>query len=151
MGLASRRRATDGSAGQFDRVPRICAMTVLALERRRTGSALVWTALVLALFPLVAVVTVDVPAVVTAWQSGEAALTEAWQVMGRSDRVPSSAQLATMTDICIQALPSNVSLSRPVVAVAGGLSAQMAVRLPLPLLNMRTTSVTLTLPVGWIP
>jgi Flp pilus assembly protein TadG len=126
-------------------------MTVLALDRRRAGSALVWTALVLALLPVAAVVIVDVPAVVAAWQSGEAALTEAWQATGRSDRFPSSAQLATMTDICAQTLPSDVSLSTPVVVVDDGLSAQMAVRLPLPLLNMRTTSVTLTLPIAWTP
>jgi Flp pilus assembly protein TadG len=126
-------------------------MTRTRFGPRREGSALVWTALVLTLLPSAALVIVDGPATVAAWQSGQAALTEAWQATGTSHRLPSAAQLATMTSLCAEVLPSDVHLSSPVAAVSSGLTTQVTVLLPLPVLDVRTVSVTLTLPVTWVP
>jgi Flp pilus assembly protein TadG len=117
--------------------------------KARNGSALVWTALLLMLLPLMLALSIDGADVVSAHQALQAALTEAWEAVGAPTAPPSAGTLATLTVLCRENLPASVHLTTAVTETSQGLRATAAVAVPVPLgSTSRWTSVG-QLPIAW--
>lgn len=117
--------------------------------RARSGSALVWTALVLMLLPVMLALGLDGADVVSAHQALQAALTEAWEAVGASTAPPSAAALATLTVLCREDLPPSLQLVSPVRVTNQGLTVTAAVTVSVPLGPVSRWVAVGALPIIW--
>ncbi|MGC8488416.1 MAG: hypothetical protein ACP5QO_09395 [Clostridia bacterium] len=115
----------------------------------RRGSALVWAAIVLTLLPAMLGLVVDGTAAVTAHQTLEAALTEAWEAVGAPTTPPSAGTLAAMTVLCRDNLPASVHLTSAVTETSQGLRATATVAVPVPLGTTSRWVAVGQVPIAW--
>ncbi len=119
------------------------------MRRRREGSALLWVALLLLLVPAMLGLIVDGADAVSAHQTLQAALTEAWEAVGAPTAPPTAATLATMTALCRENLPASVHLTSVVTETSQGLTVTAAVAVPVPLGTTARWVAVGQLPIVW--
>lgn len=117
--------------------------------RVRDGSAIIWTALLLTLLPVMLALTVDGTDAVHAHQVLQTALTEAWEAAGAPTAAPSPTTTATLSALCREDLPASLHLVGSVRVTSQGLTATATVTVPLPLGTASEWMAESTLPIAW--